>query len=114
MVRDSDKNCNYPMIEPRLYAKINFNEIRQKLIILPEDQLKIRFVTSYSNKEALGIQPEIHSPDMPSPLKERYQIPDPTSEDGFYTRLPCDDMKVADTIVCNDFFVYCTGPDDII
>jgi hypothetical protein len=28
------------------------------------------------------------------------------------TRLPCDDRKVADTIVCRDFFVYCTDPSD--
>jgi hypothetical protein len=33
---------------------------------------------------------------MPSPLKERYQTPNGAG--GWNTRLPCDDMKVADTI----------------
>jgi hypothetical protein len=47
--------------------------------------------------------PEIYSPNMPSPIKERYQI------DGI-TRLPCDDRKVADTLMCEEFFVYCTDP----
>jgi hypothetical protein len=40
---------------------------------------------------------------MPSPIKERYQI------DGV-TRLPCDDRKVADTLNCEEFFVFCTDP----
>lgn len=64
-----------------------------KMIILPGDQIKVRFVTDYTDQEALRIQPEIHSPDMPSPLKERYQV------DGV-VRLPCDDQKVADSIIC--------------
>jgi len=51
--------------------------------------------------------PEIYSPNMPTPIKERYQI-------ECVTRLPCDDRKVADTIVCNEFFVYCTDPDQTI
>ena len=45
--------------------------------------------------------PEIYSTTMPEPIKSRYQI-------DSVTRLPCDDRKVADKIVCNDFFVYCT------
>jgi len=47
--------------------------------------------------------PEIYSPNMPSPIKERYQL------EGVI-RLPCDDRKVADKLVFNDFFVYCTDP----
>jgi len=42
------------------------------MIVLPGDQLKARFVTDYTDQEAVRVQPEIHSPDMPSPLKERY------------------------------------------
>lgn len=44
----------------------------------------------------MRLQPEIHSRDMPSPLRERYQTSN--NAGGFETRLPCDDMKVADTI----------------
>ena len=39
---------------------------------------------------------------------------DITSENGFKVEIPCDDMKVADTMICSDFYVYCTTPDDII
>lgn len=38
---------------------------------------------------------------MPTPIKERYQLQG-------VTRLPCDDRKVADTVACDDFYVYCT------
>ena len=44
---------------------------------------------------------------MPSPLRERYQIEDSNEPNGFYVRLPCNDMKVADTILCEDFSAYC-------
>ena len=27
-------------------------------------------------------------------------------------RLPCDDMKVADSLKCEDMYVYCASPDD--
>jgi len=40
---------------------------------------------------------------MPSPIKERYQI------EGV-DRLPCDDRKVADTLSCTDYEVYCMDP----
>jgi len=65
-------------------------------------------VTDYTDQEALRIQPEIHSPEMPEPLKGRYQ------EGNGVVRLPCDDMKVADSVVCDDFISYCAEPDDKI
>jgi hypothetical protein len=49
---------------------------------------------------------------MPSPLKERYQVTDAGGKT--VTRLPCNDMKVADTVKCTDFVAHCTGPDDRI
>jgi len=52
--------------------------------------------------------PEIHSPSMPEPLKSRYQ-----ADDGSI-RLPCDDMKVADSISCEKLFIYCADPMDKI
>lgn len=45
-------------------------------------------------------------------MKERYQIVDAAGIAA--TRLPCNDMKVADTVTCTDFVAHCTGPDDRI
>ena len=42
-------------------------------------------------------------------MKDRYQALDASG-----TRLPCNDMKVADTVVCKDYVAHCTGPDDKI
>jgi len=67
----------------------------------------VRFVTSYTDQEAQRLAPEIHSDKFPSPLKERYRV-GATGE----VRLPCDDMKVADTVVCTDYVAHCTGPND--
>jgi len=49
---------------------------------------------------------------MPSPLKERYQVEDAAG--NISIRMPCDDMKVADTLVCENFDVYCTDPNDMV
>ena len=49
---------------------------------------------------------------MPEPLKARYQIDNGSGE--VYTRIPCDDMKVADTLKCESLEAYCTGPNDKI
>jgi hypothetical protein len=53
--------------------------------------------------------PEIYSTNMPSPIRERYQFP---ITGPSLTRLPCDDRKVADTVVCKDYFIYCTDKSD--
>jgi hypothetical protein len=39
MVRDSERNpeATYPMLEPRIYAKINFNKVNTNLVVLPGD-----------------------------------------------------------------------------
>ena len=39
---------------------------------------------------------------------------DVTSADGFKVEIPCENMKVADSLICEDYFVYCTSPDDLI
>lgn len=99
------------MLEPRVYAKINFNKLENKMVILPGDQVSIRFASDYTPHEGLRMQPDIHNPNLPSPMKERYQI----QENGqTVTRLPCNDMKVADSVVCTGFTTHCTGPDDKI
>ena len=97
-----------PLIEPRIYAKINFISLEKKLIILPGDQVKIRFVTAHTKQEALRLQPDIHSSSFPAPLRERYHI------GNNVVRLPCDDMKVADSINCSRFEVTCAEKDDIV
>lgn len=89
-------------IKPKLFTKITFKDVTG-LVILPGDQLKTSFQSSYTEQDSVRMMPEIYSTSMPSPIKERYQI------DGV-TRLPCDDRKVADTISCKNFFVYCTDP----
>ena len=45
----------YPLLEPRVYAKIAFKSLKKKMIILPGDQIKARFVTDYTDQEALRI-----------------------------------------------------------
>lgn len=89
-------------ILPKMYSKITFKQM-QGLVVLPGDQIKSAFKSSYTEQDAVRIMPEIYDPAMPTPIKERYQF------DGGVTRLPCDDRKVADTIQCNDFYVYCTS-----
>ena len=37
LVRDSKKNNIYPLVEPKVYAKIRFISMNQKMIILPGD-----------------------------------------------------------------------------
>jgi len=72
------------------------------MIILPGDQIKARFVTDYTDQEAIRLSPEIYSPNMPSPIRQRYTM------DNGIIRLPCDDRKVADTLQCSDYVVHCT------
>lgn len=74
--------------------------------------MSVRFASDYTPDEGLRIQPNIDDPAFPSPMKERYQVKDPSG--AVNTRLPCNDMKVADTVKCENFVAYCTGPDDRI
>jgi len=80
--------------------------------VLPYDQIKVRFITSNTDQDGLRLQPDIFSKEMPSPLKERYQVPLNDGTGGFEVRMPCDDMKVADSIQCENFDVYCSDPND--
>lgn len=89
-------------IMPKLFTKITLNSV-DGMVVLPGDQIKTSFTSDYTEQDSVRIMPEIYSPQMPSPIKERYQI------EGV-TRLPCDDRKVADTITCEGFYVYCTDP----
>lgn len=94
------------MLAPKVYATIEFHKVSTMMVILAGDVIKTRFVSGSTDQEAIRIMPEIYDPLMPSPIKERYQKPE--------GRLPCDDQKVADTIICNDYVVHCTDPNDRI
>ena len=100
------------MLEPRVFAKVQFNTLNKKLVILPGDQISIRFSSDYTPHEGLRIMPNIEDPALPQPMKDRYQVQDGSG--NVVTRLPCNDMKVADTVNCSEFTTHCTGPDDMI
>jgi len=96
-------------LAPKVFTTITFHKVDSKMVILPGDVIKTRFITDSTDQEAIRIMPEIYDPLMPSPMKERYQTPNRNM-----ARLPCDDRKVADTIVCTDYTVHCTDPNDRI
>lgn len=97
------------MIEPRVFAKIRFVSLDEKMIILPGDLVKIRHVSSYTDHNSIRMMPDIESSKLPRPLKDRYQH---TAAAGSFTYLPCDDMKVADSITCKDFEINCADGND--
>jgi len=99
-----------PLMELRPYAKISFDEMNSKMMILAGDRIGIRFGAIESPYEAVRMQADIHSNDLPKPFKTRYQ--DPHSKVPG-VRLPCNDVMIADTIKCYDTDVYCSHPDDI-
>lgn len=72
----------------------------------------VRFGSDYTPGEGIRMSPNIDDPSLPSPMKERYQVVDASG--AVSTRLPCNDMKVADTVTCDNFVAYCTGPNDRI
>lgn len=60
------------MIDPKMYAKIEFKRMNSKLLILPGDRVGVRFGTEDSPFEAIRLQPDIHSDELPEPFKSRY------------------------------------------
>lgn len=89
------------MVDAVMYAKIHFKGMLKKMLILPGDRVGIRFGSEEQPFEAIRMQPDIHSKDLPEPFKTRYQTPSGV-------RLPCNDVMVADSIQCEDTIVYCT------
>jgi len=99
------------MLDPRIYAKITFNRINTNLVVLPGDQVSLKFTSEDTYNHGLRITPDVESSQLPEPFKSRYQVPGPQ---GTTVNLPCNDMKIADTIQCTNYEVYCTGPNDRI
>lgn len=79
--------------------------MNSNMLILPGDRVGIRFGSSESPYEAIRMQPDIHSDDLPEPFRTRYQ-----TDSG--TRLPCNDVMIADSLTCQDTIIYCTSADD--
>jgi len=46
--------------------------MNSKLLILPGDRVGVRFGTEDSPFEAIRLQPDIHSDELPEPFKSRY------------------------------------------
>jgi len=95
------------MIQPKIFAKIEFKGMLKKMLILPGDRVGVRFGTDMQPYEAIRLQPDINSATLPEPFKSRYQTPS-----GI--RLPCNDVMIADSIQCVDTVIYCTDPEDSI
>lgn len=75
----------------------------KRMLILPGDRIGIRFGSEDQPYEAIRIQADIDSVDLPEPFKSRYQLSPGVS------RLPCDDVMIADSMQCKDTVVYCTS-----
>jgi hypothetical protein len=99
-----------PLLELRPWAQISFNDMSERMLILPGDNIAIKYGASKckewnsagcldweiseepSDFEGVRLQPDIHSSQLPEPFKTRY-----TSRDG-QTRLPCNDVMIADSL----------------
>ena len=102
------------MISAKMYAKIMFKSMSKKMLILPGDRVGIRFGTEAQPFEAIRMQPDIHSTDLPEPFATRYQTSKAQkgSEEWLRgVRLPCNDVMIADSMQCEDTVVYCTSAD---
>lgn len=86
------------MLDPKIYAKITFNKIHTNLVVLPGDQVSLKFTSEDTYNHGLRITPDVESPGLPEPFRSRYQK---VGANGQRTvELPCNDMKIADTISC--------------
>lgn len=77
------------------------------LNVYSSDRVTINLGSTGTAYARVVLAPNIHDPNLPEPFKSRYQTPTGN-------RIPCNDMKIADQLKCQDIFVYCTGPDDIL
>jgi hypothetical protein len=98
-----------PMLKPQPFAKIKFNAMNSRMLILPGDRLGIRFGSKDTPYEAIRMQPDIHDPKLPAPFDKRYQI---TENGKTVVRLPCNDVMIADSMQCRDTIIYCRSADD--
>ena len=81
-----------PMLVPKPYARIKFNSMNGRMLILPGDRLGIRFGSTDTPYEAVRMQPNIHDPNLPEPFKSRYV------DNSGSVRLPCNDVMIADSM----------------
>lgn len=80
--------------------------MNSKMLILPGDRTGIRFGSKDAPYEAIRMQANIADPSLPEPFKTRY-----TSTDG-KSRLPCNDVMIADSMKCENTIIYCKSASD--
>lgn len=112
-MRDSQRNPSetYPMLEPKIFAKITLKSVNKNLVVLPGDQVALKFTSAQSYNHGLRIAPDIQAGATSQPLPEHFRR---RYIDGSKVVLPCNDQKVADTVTCNDYVVFCFSPQDRI
>ena len=126
-----------PLLLPQLYAKISFNSMNARMLILPGDRVGIRYdkkenivakemvdasgkkymsyTTVDNGAEEIRMAPKIDDPALPEPFKTRYQkMVDASGRlvDLKTPRLPCNDVMIADSIACENTVLYCTSKTD--
>jgi hypothetical protein len=69
-IRDSERNptSDYPMLDPRIYAKITFNKIHTNLVVLPGDQVSLKFTSEETYNHGFRITPDMASSSLPEPF----------------------------------------------
>ena len=64
-VRDSERNAIYPLVEPRVFAKIQFTGIHKKMVVLPYDEVRMQFANHEGDlTHVVRMKPDIYSPDL--------------------------------------------------
>ena len=95
------------MLEPKIYAKIKFKNIRSRIVVLPGDQIRTRFSSSYTDQDEARFSPQTPSNDLPDNIRQRFT-------DDNLERNECENLQIADSIQCSDYVVHCTDPNDRI
>ena len=72
-IKDSDRNdpFYYPMVEPKMYTRIQFNNINNLFKIEPGDRVTVNFGTGSALAKTV-IQPNIYDRSLKEPFKSRY------------------------------------------
>jgi len=78
--------------EPYMWVQIGFNRVKDYFQIFPEDKAKISFWKGYGDYDPESV--------TISPFMDVENV--------------CEPDRVADEIICENFYVWCTDPDDRI
>ena len=61
------------MLDPKIYAKISFKKLATNLVVLPGDQISLKFTSEDTYNYGLRITPDVEDQNLPEPFKTRYQ-----------------------------------------